>query len=68
MTELGDLDKTALATVRTVLLRLAHDYDEQAADEAARTPYWAPSPGSVTGSRLAAQALRASADSLLAAS
>ena len=55
------------ATVRSALLRLARHEDELAAAEAARVPYWEPHPPSVLGHRTAAQALRAEADTLLAA-
>ena len=59
------LDDTTAHAVRRVLLQLAHAQDEHAARTAARTPYWEPCPGSVTGCRAAAEALRAAADALL---
>jgi hypothetical protein len=59
------LDDATAAAVRGVLLRLARVHDEQADQDAARTPYWAPCPDSVVGCRAAAQVLRATADSLL---
>jgi hypothetical protein len=43
------------------LIRLAIEQDELADAEAARVPYWAPSPASVEGHRAAASALRADA-------
>ena len=58
------LDDTIAHAVRRVLLQLAHLQDEDAARVAARTPYWEPCPGSVTGCRAAAEALRAAADAL----
>ena len=51
--------------LRRELLRLAHREDELAADEAAKIPYWAPHPSSISGHRAAAQVLRADADQLL---
>ena len=48
--------------LRRELLRLAAHLDDLAADEAARTPYWAPCPDSVAGHREAARVLRAGAD------
>lgn len=55
------------ASVRLALLRIARYEDELAAAEAAKVPYWEPHPPSVLGHRTAAQALRAEADSLVAA-
>jgi len=59
---------TAVSRLRSVLLELARHQDDLAADEAARTPYWEPCPSTVLGHRVAATALRAEADLLLAAS
>jgi hypothetical protein len=44
------------------LIRLAVEQEELADAEAARVPYWAPSPASVEGHRAAASALRADAE------
>lgn len=41
------------------LVRLAQQEENAAADEAARVPYWQPTPASVLGHRAAAAALRA---------
>jgi hypothetical protein len=49
------------AAVCRELYVLAAGEDEQAAAEAARTPYWAPHPTSVVGHRAAAAALRSDA-------
>ncbi|HSV40349.1 MAG TPA: hypothetical protein VLI04_16425 [Nocardioidaceae bacterium] len=43
------------------LITLAKSEEDLAAAEAARTPYWAPSPPTVEGHRAAARALRADA-------
>lgn len=51
--------------LRRELLRLAHHEDELAADEAAKVPYWAPHPSSISGHRAAAKVLRADADQLV---
>lgn len=40
------------------LAAMARREDDLAADEAARTPYWAPCPATVEGHRAAARALR----------
>lgn len=48
-----------IAAVCRELLRLAHLEDDRAAAEAARTPYWLPTPEGVLGHRSAASALRA---------
>lgn len=48
-----------IAAVCRELLRLAHVEDDRAAAEAARTPYWMPTPEGVLGHRAAASALRA---------
>jgi len=61
-------DGTMASKLRLILLDLARRQDNMAADQAASTPYWAPSPPSVLGHRSAAAALRAEADHLLAAS
>jgi len=63
----GNVPAELAATVRLALLRLARYEDELAATEAAKVPYWEPHPPSVLGHRTAAQALRAEADSLVAA-
>jgi hypothetical protein len=47
---------------RRVLLAIARHEDELANREAAKVPYWAPTPVSVQGHRAAAEALRADAD------
>ena len=44
------------------LIRLAVEQEERADAEAARVPYWAPSPACVEGHRAAASALRADAE------
>ncbi|HJQ04638.1 MAG TPA: hypothetical protein VJ872_04300 [Nocardioides sp.] len=46
------------------LMRLAQLEDDSAADEAARTPYWAPTPLSVLAHRRAAASLRAAFEQL----
>lgn len=46
------------------LVRLARLEEEQAAAEAAVTPYWSPSPPSVLAHRAAARALRSDAERL----
>ncbi|KAA1421850.1 hypothetical protein F0U44_06165 [Nocardioides humilatus] len=56
------------AQLRLRLLDLARRQEELAANEAAATPYWMPQPATVHGHRNAADALRAEADRLLAAS
>ncbi|TCJ30603.1 hypothetical protein [Nocardioides jejuensis] len=61
------IDSRTAIHVRSLLLQLARDEDEIAADEAATTPYWEPVPASVAGHREAALALRAQADELLTA-
>ena len=62
------VDPTIAPILRARLLILARRQDEMAADEAASTPYWKPQPATVHGRRRAADALRAEADRLLAAS
>jgi len=54
--------------LRSLLLELARRQDDLAADELAATPYWSPCPSTVLGHRTAADALRAEAQLLLAAS
>ena len=53
------------AELRMILLDLAKDEDECAANEAASQRYWEPCPPSVPGHRAAAAALRGRADQLL---
>jgi hypothetical protein len=55
-----------LLALRRELHRLARVEEDRAANEAATVPYWAPCPASVEGHRMAAAALRADADALLA--
>lgn len=50
---------------RAILLKLAKQQDDLAAQEAATVPYWAPCPPSVLGRRAAAEVLRAQADEYL---
>lgn len=52
-------------SLRRSLLRLAAEEDAQAAEEAARIPYWEPCPVSVLGHRCAASALRLEADKVI---
>jgi hypothetical protein len=64
-TNAGGPEAVALGnSMRRELLRLAKIEDEIAAGEAATVPYWAPSPATVLGHRLAATALRDSADQI----
>lgn len=56
-----------ISTVRAILLKLAKQQDELAAQRAAAVPYWTPCPPSVLGHRAAAEALRAQADAYRAA-
>ena len=58
------LDLETARTVRRILMRLADAQETSAADEAAQVPYWKTCPDSVRGSRAAARALRAVAESL----
>ena len=58
------LDLETARQVRRILMRLADDQENSAADEAAQVPYWKACPDSVRGSRAAARALRAVAESL----
>lgn len=53
------------AVFRAILLKLAKQQDDLAAQEAAKVPYWTPCPPSVLGHRAAAEALRAQADEYL---
>lgn len=46
------------------LVALAKKEEDQAAEEAARTPYWEPCPASVNAHRLAARLLRAEVEAL----
>ena len=55
-----------LLALRRELEHLARVEEDRAANEAATVPYWAPCPASVQGRRMAAAALRADADALLA--
>ena len=55
-----------LLALRRELQHLARVEEDRAATEAATVPYWAPCPASVQGRRMAAAALRADADALLA--
>jgi hypothetical protein len=65
-TNVGTADGTALrSTLRQELLRLAKREDDIAACEAATIPYWAPSPATILAHRLAASALRESADRMV---
>lgn len=56
----GDL----AALLRRKLLLLARAEEDRAASQAASIPYWSPCPPSVQGHRLAAEVLRAEADTL----
>jgi hypothetical protein len=62
------IDSTTAALLRSRLLELARRQDDLAAQEAATMPYWKPQPSTVHGHRTAADALRAEADLILAAS
>jgi len=66
--KLHTIDSTTAALLRSRLLELARRQDDLAAQEAATTPYWKPQPDTVHGHRTAAEALRAEADLMLAAS
>ncbi|HEY7043821.1 MAG TPA: hypothetical protein VH419_09155 [Nocardioidaceae bacterium] len=57
-----------VAALRNELLELAAQQDALADSEAAKVPYWAPCPPHVEGHRVAALALRADADRLIAVS
>ncbi len=58
---------TIAVQLRQILLELARRLDDAAHAEAATTPYWAPSPTSVSGHRAAANTLRLEADRILQA-
>lgn len=62
-----DNTNTIASEMRALLLNLARREDNLAFEEAAGTPYWAPTPVSVVGHRCAADALRAQADAFLPA-
>jgi hypothetical protein len=62
------IDSTTAALLRSRLLELARRQDDLAAQEAATMPYWKPQASTVHGHRTAADALRAEADLILAAS
>lgn len=53
------------SALRAILLKLAKQQDDLAAQEAAAVPYWSPCPPSVLGRRAAAEALRTEADEYL---
>jgi hypothetical protein len=59
-----ELDLETALTVKRILIQLASDQENAAASEAAEVPYWKACPDSVRGSRAAARALRAVAESL----
>jgi len=59
-------DTAVASRLRSILLELARNQENLAADEAASTPYWSPCPSTVLGLRTAAAALRAQADQLVA--
>jgi len=59
-------DPVLTLALRRELLRLAGIEDDLAADEAAATPYWSPTPTTALGHRAAAAVLRAGADQFLA--
>jgi len=61
----NQLDEETALAVQRILVQLADEQDAAAASEAAQVPYWKPCPDSVRGSRAAARALRAAAESLL---
>ena len=58
------LDLETARKVRRILMRLAEAQEKEAANEAAQVPYWQTCPDTVRGSRAAARALRAVAESL----
>lgn len=60
-----ELDLETALTVQRILNRLAADQEAAAAEEASHVPYWKACPDSVRGSRAAARALRAVAESLV---
>ena len=57
-------DPQTAETLQKLLNRLASEQENAAASEAAQVPYWKACPDSVRGSRAAARALRALAESL----
>lgn len=59
-----ELDPETAQALQKILNRLASDQENAAASEAAQVPYWKACPDSVRGSRAAARALRALAESL----
>jgi hypothetical protein len=61
-------DTATISRLRSLLIELARHQDDLAAHELAATPYWSPCPSTVLGHRTAADALRAEAELLLAAS
>jgi hypothetical protein len=61
-----DISTKVLALVRNELLRLARFEDALAAAEAEAGPYWASCPDSVQTHRMAAVALRADAEAVVA--
>ena len=62
-----DSSDTLMASkLRAILLELARREDDCAANEAAATPYWSPTPATVLGHRIAAALVRATADQFLA--
>jgi hypothetical protein len=66
VTESHDVPDEIMAVVlRRELLRLAAIEESLATAEAARVPYWAPCPDSVSGHRAAARALREDAERLM---
>jgi hypothetical protein len=58
----GAIESDVASLLRQELLRLAGEQEKLADAEAAKVPYWAPSPPSVEGHRAAASALRADAE------
>lgn len=61
------LSGAVAVALRRELLRLAKAEESLAAEEAAKVPYWVPTPATVDGHRAAARALRQNADRLLPA-
>jgi hypothetical protein len=61
-----DVSMKVSALVRNELLRLALFEDALAAAEEEARPYWASGPSSVQGHRMAAEALRAEAEAVVA--
>lgn len=57
--------RAVTAELRMILLELARQEEDDAANEAADQPYWMACPPSVQGHRAAAAALRDQADRLL---